>query len=72
MAHYKTSVAAFDAAVWQAEGIRQTSVLAAGANMAAARSAEITYFRTCYNAAVSSNVSASVFSQALKSLGTNP
>ena len=67
MAHYRTSVTAFDAAVLAAESARQTAV--SGATQVVARSAELTYFRTCYNAAIANNISPSVFSEALKSLG---
>jgi hypothetical protein len=52
----------------QAEGARQVAV-AGAANQAAAISAEITYYRTLYKAALTNNVSTSNFVQALYALG---
>jgi hypothetical protein len=70
MGHFKTGVTAFDTAVYAAELTRQNAV--AGATQAAAMTAEIAYYRACYKAAVANNLSPSVFSQALTSLGVNP
>jgi hypothetical protein len=66
---YKTGVKPHDDTVAAAEGVRQVAVAAAGSNMATARSAEITFYRSCYNSAVTNSISTSVFVQALFSLG---
>jgi hypothetical protein len=63
----KTGNKTFDDAAVAAEGVRQTAV--SGATQSAAIAAEITYYRALFKSAVANNVSASVFSQALKSLG---
>jgi hypothetical protein len=72
-APFKTGVKAHDDAVAAAEGIRQQGVATAagtGATLASnVRSVELTYFRTCYNSALTNNISASIYTQALKSLG---
>jgi hypothetical protein len=67
MSAHTSPSAAFNAAGNAAEGVRQVAV--AGATQAAARTAEITYYRTLYSAALANNVSTSNFTQALKSLG---
>jgi hypothetical protein len=67
MSAHNSPNAAFNATANAAEGVRQ--VACAGATQAACISAEITYYRTCFKAAIANNVSPSVFSQALKSLG---
>jgi hypothetical protein len=68
MSAHTTPSSAFNATANAAEGVRQTAV-AAAANQAAATSAELTYFRACYKAAIANNISPSIFSNALKSLG---
>jgi hypothetical protein len=68
MASTKTGIKVHDDACALAEGIRQVAVAAAGSNMAAARSAEVTYFRTCKASAISNNISPSTFTDALRSL----
>jgi hypothetical protein len=65
---YRSGVKAHDDTVLAAEGVRQVAV-AAASNQAAAISAEITFYRACYKSALTNNVSPSVFTQALFSLG---
>jgi hypothetical protein len=67
MSAHNSPNAAFNATANAAEGVRQTAV--AGATQSAARTAEISYYRTLYSAALTNNVSTSNFTQALKSLG---
>jgi hypothetical protein len=67
MAH-TTPSSTFNATANAAEGVRQVAV-AAATNQAAVISAELTYFRACFKAALANNISPSNFSQALKSLG---
>jgi hypothetical protein len=64
---YKSGNKPFDDQHALLEGQRQTSLL--GATQVQARTAEITFYRGLLNAALANNVSASVFSQALRSLG---
>jgi len=68
MSAHNSPNAAFNSAGNQAEGVRQVAVSTA-ANQAAAISAEITYYRTLYKAALTNNVSTSNFVQALYALG---
>jgi hypothetical protein len=67
MSAHQSPNAAFNASGNAAEGVRQ--VACSGATQAACVSAEITYYRTLYKAALTNNVSTSNFTQALKSLG---
>jgi hypothetical protein len=64
---YRSGVKAFDDIHFMQEGIRQVAV--SGVPQAQVRSAEIIFHRTMLNTAVAYNVSPSVFSQALFSLG---
>jgi hypothetical protein len=68
MAATRTGIVAHDLACALAESARQTSVAAAGSNMASVRSAEVTYFKACKASAISSGVSPSAFTDALRSL----
>ena len=68
MSAHKTSNPAFDAAANVAEAVRQSAIV--GASQPAVMSAEVTYFRSVYKAAIANNVSPSVFIEALKSLGS--
>jgi hypothetical protein len=58
-----------DAAVLVAEATRQNAVRAA-TTTAAARAAEIIYFRTCLASAVATGVMTEAYVNALKELGT--
>jgi len=69
MSAHKTSNPAFDAAANVAEATRQSAVQSAS-SQAAVVSAEQTYFRSVYKAAIANSLSPSVFTQALKSLGS--
>jgi hypothetical protein len=66
---YKSGVKSHDDVILAAEGVRQTAVQAAGTNMSAARTAEISFYRTCFTSALANNISPSNFSMALFSLG---
>jgi hypothetical protein len=70
MSAHNSPNAAFNAAGNAAEGVRQVAV-AAATTQSAVRTAEISYYRTVYAAALANNVSPSNFAQALKSLGWN-
>jgi hypothetical protein len=65
---YRSGVKAHDDTVLMAEGVRQTAV-ATASSQAAVIVAELTFFRTCFKSALNNNISPSVFSEALKSLG---
>ena len=67
MSAHNSPNATFNATANAAEGVRQVAV--AGATQAAATSAEITYYRTLYKAALTNGVSPSNFTQALFALG---
>jgi hypothetical protein len=71
MTAHNTPVAAFNTAANSAEAARQVAVSgASGASaQATVRSAEITYYRACLNAAVANGIGAASFSMALRSLG---
>jgi hypothetical protein len=68
MSAHNTLSKAFNDTCNALEAARQVSV-AASTTQAAATSAEITYFRACYKAALANNISPAVFVQALFSLG---
>jgi hypothetical protein len=68
MSAHTTPSSAFNATANALEGVRQVAVSTAS-SQAAVIGAEITYYRGCFKAALANNLSASVFSQALKSLG---
>ncbi len=55
------------AVVNASEGVRQAAV-AAAANQAAARTAEITHYRTCLASALANNCSSDTFRSALRSM----
>jgi hypothetical protein len=69
MSAHKTSNPAFDATANTAEAVRQSAIV--NASQAAVISAEVTYFRSVYKAAIANNVSPAVFIQALESLGAH-
>jgi hypothetical protein len=56
-------------AVNLAEGQRQVSVAAAGANQATALAAEIVFYRACISSAKTNGVPVSHYTEALRSLG---
>jgi hypothetical protein len=58
------------ATVSTAESTRQVAVAAAGSNQASVNSAEITFYRACVASAKTNSVSASVYMDALRALGT--
>ena len=69
MSAHTSPNATFNAAANAAEAARQAAVVP-GASQAAVVSAEQTYFRSVYKAAIANSLSPSVFTQALKSLGS--
>jgi hypothetical protein len=64
----KTGIKAHDDPVAVAEGKRQTAV-AAASNQAAVQSAEVTFYQTVKASDLANNVSSSVHTYALKTLG---
>jgi hypothetical protein len=66
---FKSGTKAFDDILLMQEMLRQVSI--PGATQAQIITIERTFYRALINAAVSSNVSPSVFSQALRSLGAH-
>jgi len=65
----KTGVKAHDDTCNASEATRQVAV-AAAANQAAARAAEIAHYRTCRASAIANNCSPAPFIQALLDMGT--
>jgi hypothetical protein len=55
--------------VAQAEGVRQTAVVAAAGNVASIRSAEVQFHITCRSSAITNGVSPSSHIYALRGLG---